>query len=136
MADVFRPKVVPDKHQSYEDHQTNIQNFILLELKKLAGKMMDTGLCNSLLEYEIARIEALILDGEKFSKKMNSLFYKMEKVEKSLNEMNSTLNASLFFSQKEIIKARSPQEATEWFKRLHVDIEEEGSAFSEVQASK
>ncbi|KTC91172.1 protein kinase family protein [Fluoribacter dumoffii] len=124
LADVFIPDALSEQHDSYEDHQKSMHNFMLLELKKLSLRMITTRLSNSSLKDEIERIEAIAQNCDKFSKKMKAYFDNKEDVEHSLNKMNKKFNAGLFFPKKEI-KIHSIEEATEWFKKLHAATEEE-----------
>ncbi|WP_242605353.1 protein kinase domain-containing protein [Fluoribacter gormanii] len=123
MDDVFKPEVIPDHYNSYQDHQNNMQNFMLQELKKLAIKMVVTRLRNSSLKEEIERLEDLEKDSLKFSKKMESFFESKSNTQASLNKMNIKFNAGLFFPQKEFTIS-SPQDATECFKSMHSATDE------------
>ncbi|PWY56796.1 protein kinase family protein [Legionella qingyii] len=124
MDDVFKPEVIPDQYNNYQDHQYNMQNFMLQELKKLAIKMVVTRLRHSSLKEEIERLEALEKNSLKFSKKMESFFESKSNTQASLNKMNIKFNAGLFFPQKEFTIS-SPQDATECFKSMHSATDEE-----------
>lgn len=121
MDDVFKPETIPDQYDSIADHQTNIRHFMLLELKKLAKKMLITRLQDSSLHDEIHRIETIEKDCRKFSKKMEHFCDVKEEVQAALNKMNNKFNAGFFLPQKEF-QINSAKDATECFKEMHSSL--------------
>ncbi len=124
MDDVFKPEAGDDQYDSVTAHQLNMQNFMLLELKKLAKKMIITRLRNSSLDEEIHRIEAIEKDCRKFAKNMERFCDVKKQVNTSLDNMNRKFNAGFFLPQKEF-KVESAQEATDCFKIMHSSIAED-----------
>ncbi|KTD39055.1 putative protein kinase [Legionella moravica] len=124
MDDVFKPETVEDHYDSVSDQQKNLQHFMLVELKKLAKKMIMTRLRHSSLDEEIHRIETIEKHVHKFSKKVEHFWDAKDELQASLNKMNRNFSAGFFLPQKEF-QINSAQDATECFKEMHQSIAED-----------
>lgn len=125
MGDVFNLETSPDKFNDFTDHQNNMNNFISLELKKLAKKMLVSRLRNSSLNDEIERLSSLKENSAVFSASVERFFDGKEKMENTLNSIND----SCFFQPKKF-KADATvtlQSATDQFKSMHYSLGEEDS---------
>ncbi|CDZ75778.1 serine/threonine kinase US3 [Legionella massiliensis] len=131
LEDVFKPEPdEADNFGSFEDHERNMQNFILLELKKLAKKMLTTRLNGSSLTEEIERLDTIDKDCQQFSEEVRRYWDSCKQLEISTQQLQSTVNAiherytaGLFFPQKKF-QINSIKSATECFKSIHTETEE------------
>ncbi len=142
MPDVFRlekMKIIPDKYETYVDIKRNLQNYILLELKLMANKMLaiqPKDRCVYLLANEARRMKAIKENYKLFTKEVKQVLAGPDNLENSINTINESYNGCFFQPKKPYkinkntdlqIKAahmKLIKESTEKFKEIHAEKEE------------
>lgn len=121
MDDVFNLQTVPDKFDDFTDHQNNMHQFILLELKKLSKNMLTSRLRNSSLSDELERIKDIKENCEIFTASVKCFFSGKEELENTLSSIHDTYCGSFFqpLSKFKIDTSHSIQSATKQFKSMH-----------------
>ncbi|WP_298623893.1 protein kinase [uncultured Legionella sp.] len=129
MDDVFDFKTTPDKFSNFTDHEENMHQFILLELKKLAKNMLLSRLRNSSLSDELTRIKELVNNCAELAPSMEKFISGKQEVEKALTSIYE--NYCCFYQpQKKVsVDSLSIQDATEKFKSMHTTLSEDYQLF-------
>lgn len=125
MSDVLKAEPIPERYEGYEDHKTNMDNFIFLKLSILARKMLISPLPESFLENEIADLYALREDCRLFSVNIEQLLKHQSNLQNMLNSKNRFFHPELKINMSPIVS-----EATNYFKLIHSSKEENENKLS------
>lgn len=119
MDDVFKIEELHERYENYNDYKINMDNFIIMELKKLARKMLISPLPDLFLENEIASLKSIKEDCPRFSDNIEQLFLLQTNLQNMINSKNR-------FFLPEFKTNISPVicEATNYFKLTHSPREE------------
>ncbi|MBA2653389.1 MAG: hypothetical protein H0U73_14170 [Tatlockia sp.] len=132
LDDVFNYEgleIAPDQYDNLIDCKTNLQNFIILELKKLAKKMLITQLADSSLDKELERLKVMKKNYKSVSSGIEQ-FWNGSNLETTMNNIQS-YSGSFFKPQRdfslkkqtkeqlEAAQKEALREATERFKEVH-----------------
>jgi serine/threonine protein kinase len=142
MPDVFKlekMQTIPDKYETYADIKKNLQNYILLELKLMANKMLaiqPKDRCLFLLANEAGRMKAIKENYKLFTKEVKEVLSGPNNLETTINTINESYKGCFFQPKKPYkinkntdIKLKAAhmkliKESTEEFKKIHAEKEE------------